>query len=196
MIRPRAAAILSCTLLSLLGACGDGGDSGGGTGPSLRLCEFVEDTSNTSNCFLRIVADAEVCVADSFTQPGALSADGLACSSSDGALAVTFGASPRDAQSSTLDFAVRRGSELCFSYRGPGSSGTPATFASGTTTLTMTSDSSNGDLVLSCDGKTWRGSLFTKCAAKSFLPGVGTSRSPGRFIASLPQDERVVFCDG
>lgn len=120
-----------------------------------------------------------------FDAPGKLSPDGGSCTSNDGAVVVTF-ATPvsRTAQPQAYDVTVTRGATRCFRYQGAGSASTPATFASATTSLEMTSDSKTGELVLACDGKTWRGSLFaSKCKGTGTLPSVGTSYSPGATLS-------------
>lgn len=195
MIRLRPATLVAlCLAAAPLCACGGDGDGAGAT-PAAGLCEFFDAPSN---CFTTIADDARACVGGAFASRGALSADGRSCASKDGAVTVTFATPVNAAPPATLDLAVRRGGELCFSYRGPGSAGTPATFASGATSLTMTSDPATGELVLACDGKTWRGSLFTsKCAGGGTLPSVGTTWSQGSLSVRVGvSGDAVVDCGG
>jgi hypothetical protein len=140
--------------------------------PDGDLCAFFDDKDN---CFTKIVSEARDCVGDSFSSTGQLSADGLSCSSQDGALQVSFAQPITSGTEQKYDVSVRRGDRLCFRYQGEGSGSTPATFAAGDLSLSMSTDPGSGALILACEGRTFRGNLFTKCSGEKYIPSVSTS---------------------
>lgn len=148
-----------------------GGDGGSDAQP---ICAFYEDTDN---CFVRLEKEAVACVGTSFSSRGALSSDGLSCESSDKAVQVSFAKPITEGLDASYDIDVRRGDQTCFSYTGAGSASTPASFSSSTLSLQMSSDPANGDLVIQCEGKTFRGTIFQQCKTTKYVPSVGTSYS-------------------
>ena len=156
-------------------SCGESSDSGGSPQSTLDSCAFFDDANN---CFTRLTQEALSCVGAAFSQsPGTLSVDGLQCSSTDGQVTTSFAQPITGQMDAMIDVTVKRGETLCFHYKGMGSGSTPAEFASASLTLEMTTDQASGDLVLRCEGKTFRGNIFQKCSGTKTLPSVGTSYS-------------------
>jgi hypothetical protein len=148
----------------LLATVGCGSDEPEGE----SLCAFFDDPNN---CFEQIVAEAQSCIDGAFQMPGTWSSDRLLCTSEDGAVTTKF-ASDVLVESPSYDVTVERGGALCFRYVGPGSGGTPATFASASHKLEMDSQSK---FTIRCDGRLFSGSIMTSCSGTKYFPSVGTS---------------------